>query len=72
MIVTLGKIRSPITVTIEQDPEDLHFFNITELKHGTVVRTHYVIAEDLQQWVDMYGRQGFCAKRDKSDEKKGS
>mgnify|MGYP006886000210 FL=1 len=48
-------------VTIAEDPADSHFMNVRVIKRGTgeVVKTHYILGSDREQWTRMYERDGF-------------
>lgn len=59
--LTMTKPRSPLMVTIAEDPADSHFMNVRVIKRGTgeVVKTHYILGSDREQWTRMYERDGF-------------
>lgn len=61
--IRMTKPRSLLMVTMEPDPADNHFVNITvaRRKTGQVAASHYILRSDLQQWVGMYERDGFVS-----------
>jgi len=60
--VKMRKKGSPHLVVIASDPADLHFCNVElrKLKTGAVVGRHYILRSDVQTFVSMYRRDGFC------------
>ncbi len=60
--VKMRKKGSPHLVVIASDPADLHFCNVEmrKLKTGAVVGRHYILRTDLQNFVNMYRRDGFA------------
>ncbi len=59
--ITLTKYRSPHVVRITPDKEDTHFTSVelVRKKTGAVVCSHLILSSDVQQWRDMYLRDGY-------------
>ena len=59
--IILKKPRSPHEVRITPDKKDTHFtvVELVRIKTGIVVCSHLILTADVQQWQDMYLRDGY-------------
>lgn len=57
----MTKKRSPHTVKIVPDRQDVHFsiVQLVKAKTGAVVCEHYILTTDVPQWCDAYRKDGF-------------
>lgn len=64
--IYMRKKGSPMLVKIYQDHEDGHFCvaELVKLKDQTIRCRHYFLRADLNQFIEMYRRDGFCPVED--------